>query len=335
MTVLGIDISHWQQSTPSLVGLGFVVVKVSEGTTEDPKHDYHSANVRRAGKMLMNYCFSRDDVSLDAQAEFFVKHADKDAIALAVDNEGPHSTTTAQTRYLINRIRAWDALIRGNSIRPVMLYMSESGFQEAGQDEHWVANWDRTPHHPYLIWQYHGGPLDKDRYEGTLSQLRVELAPIPFAPESDVQGEPTVKLAAADRAIRAEAGHGIFTTPAKNAANLIRNTKDGEVIDLIGSEGDGATGFQCVWLGDRAGYISNLDIAQFVASPPPVVDTTPYDQDDIDAQVNPLKAQVASLTTDLTKSQAALTKAQADLANAAKAERERIAQAEKDRINGI
>ena len=180
MTVLGVDVSHWQTSTPSLTGLGFVIVKASEGTTSDPKYAMHIANVKAAGKLAGAYHFARDDIDLDRQAAWFATHS-PGATFLAVDVEGTHATTTAQTRLLIERIRVHDTLGR-----QVGLYMSESGFQEAGQDFDWVANWSNTPHHPFLIWQYRGTPLDLDRYEGTLAQLRAALAPIPKAPDSGV-----------------------------------------------------------------------------------------------------------------------------------------------------
>ncbi len=260
MTVLGIDISHWQTTTPNLAGLGFVIVKASEGTTPDPMHATHMAKVKAAHKLLGAYCFARDDVSLDKQAAFFVAKAGSAPTFLAVDNEGAHATSTARTAYLISRIRFHDTLHR-----QVGLYMSESGFQEAGQDFDWVANWANKPHRPYLLWQYRGSPLDLDRYEGTVAQLKAALAPslIPSAPPSDTGGK--VELAKANRAVKAEGGHGIFSKPVKNAALAIDpGTEPGKVYPLIGNQ----DGFQCVWLGTRAGFIANADITEFLNMPP-------------------------------------------------------------------
>jgi len=216
VTVLGVDVSHWQTSTPSLTGLGFVIVKASEGTTSDPKYAMHIANVKAAGKLAGAYHFARDDIDLDRQAAWFATHS-PGATFLAVDVEGTHATTTAQTRLLIERIRVHDTLGR-----QVGLYMSESGFQEAGQDFDWVANWSNTPHHPFLIWQYRGSPLDQDRYEGTLAQLRAALAPIPKAPDSGVEPVTTRATtltywkranAKASRPVRDKGGTVIHTTP--------------------------------------------------------------------------------------------------------------------------
>ncbi len=79
---------------------------------------------------------------------------------------------------------------------------------------------------------------------------------------SDTGGH--VELANANRAVKAEGGHGIFSKPVKDAALTIQpGTEAGKVYPLIGNQDD----FQCVWLGTRAGFIANADITEFLDMP--------------------------------------------------------------------
>lgn len=162
----GIDISHWQATTPPLAGLAFVFVKASEGLAPDPAYGRHAAAVTAAGLVLGAYCFARDDVSINGQAAAFVRRA-TGAEILAVDVEGGHGTDRAQTAALISSVKSFDPLHR-----PVGLYVSESAFFEAGQDFDWVAHWRvAAPARHWTFHQYRGAPLDLDRYNGTLTQL--------------------------------------------------------------------------------------------------------------------------------------------------------------------
>jgi hypothetical protein len=274
MTVLGSDFSHWQTSTPSLAGLGFVIVKASEGTTADPMYLTHMAKVRSSGKLPGAYCFSRNDVSLDAQAKFFVNHA-QGAAFLAVDNEARYATPQDRTAYLINRIRWHDPLGR-----LVGLYMSESGFQSAGQDFDWVANWIRTPHHPYLIWQYRGSPLDLDRYEGTLAQLKDALAPIPDAPPSDIGGSVNSYNIIHDVLARVDAGAYLHVDSdmVADAAN-VKVPAGGWELPLSGN--DTAGKFRIVEYKGKAWWIYWDAVGSMRPTPEPV-DPTPFDQQDLD-----------------------------------------------------
>ena len=73
-----------------------------------------------------------------------------------------------------------------------------------------------------------------------------------------------MELANANRAVKAEGGHGIFSKPVKDAALAIQpGTEAGKVYPLIGNQ----DGFQCVWLGTRAGFIADADITEFLDMP--------------------------------------------------------------------
>lgn len=163
MTLRGIDVSHWQATTPSLTGLSFLIAKATEGTTRDPAFGMHIANARRAGLIPGAYHFARDDVQIAAQVNAFLA-ATADVPWIAFDVEGPHAWSLAQTRQAV-------ALVH-EAGREVGLYMSESAFYEANQDWDWVANWSHEPARHYDVWQHRGSPLDLDRFEGTLAELR-------------------------------------------------------------------------------------------------------------------------------------------------------------------
>lgn len=196
------------------------MVKASEGLTADSMYVRHVAKAKAASLLVGAYCFARNDVGLDDQAAFFASHS-PGATFLAVDVEGAHATSLEQTQYLIERIRLHDALNR-----KILLYMSESGFyRDAGQDDNWIANWSGTPHLPYLLWQYRGSPLDLDRYEGTLAQLKLELAPIPVAPPSDV--ETNMDVVQPGKKLTAWGGRAILSQPILDAKYLLRNTNTG------------------------------------------------------------------------------------------------------------
>jgi hypothetical protein len=99
---------------------------------------------------------------------------------LAVDNEGSHALTKAQATFLIAKVKALDP-------RPVGLYMSASVFFNAGQDFDWIADY-RTgvPHtKPGTFHQYRGSPLDLDRYNGTLAELKALAGALPDSSTGD------------------------------------------------------------------------------------------------------------------------------------------------------
>lgn len=75
MTVKGIDVASYQSTTYGTTGLGFVVVKATEGTNYvSPKHDAQVAHGRAKGLVIGHYHFVRAG-SMSAQAEYFHLHA--------------------------------------------------------------------------------------------------------------------------------------------------------------------------------------------------------------------------------------------------------------------
>ncbi|BBB00566.1 putative hydrolase [Actinacidiphila reveromycinica] len=109
MTVNGIDVASYQTSTFSTSGLGFVMVKATEGTSYiNPKHTAQVAHARAAGVTVGHYHFARPG-SMSAQVAYFLQHAaaapgdvlaldwedtgvsgaDKDAFIKALQKESP------------------------------------------------------------------------------------------------------------------------------------------------------------------------------------------------------------------------------------------------------
>lgn len=300
MTLEGIDVSHWQSRTPSLTGKSFLIAKANEGGTPDSTFGMHVANAKAAGLVTGAYCFNRADLPIDYQVQTFIRVAlgKVDLYAVDVEEEsiaGSQRFSVAQARYFMERFRFLsDGL-------PIGLYISRSPYQSLGYaaanpDWLWLAEYGvPQPTLKCDIWQYTStnGKLDKDRFEGTRDEL-LALGEPP-APPSDV--ETPMQLAGANRAVKLEGGHGIFTTPQKDAADLIRNTTANEVLSLIGNESD----FQCVWLGNRGGYVSDEDVLAFLT---------------LDAPADPclaVKAELTKTKADLAVADARIIKAIEDL----------------------
>jgi len=161
----GIDISKWQEQTPSLAGKSFVFIRASIGIMTDERYSQHYQNVREAGLVVGAYHFNATELSVKEQVETFLAKA-KDADILALDVEGPEMQfTDAQARSFIYQVH--------QAGRKIGLYHSLSGYpRDLGQDFRWVAAWRVIP--PDInwdFWQYRGSPLDLDKFDGTLEQL--------------------------------------------------------------------------------------------------------------------------------------------------------------------
>jgi hypothetical protein len=182
MTVELIDISHHQSTTPGLSGLGGVIARVCYGSGRDTMFTVHAAAVRARNLLLGAYCFGRNPIysgdPIRAQVATFLRvGGDADFWALDVEKDGSlPRMSNAQAREFIDRVQ--------QTGRDPGLYMSEAVFQQTlGQAWNWVANWSREPGIPYRFWQYHGGPIDRNRFPGTLAQLRALVTKTPEPPE--------------------------------------------------------------------------------------------------------------------------------------------------------
>jgi lysozyme len=175
MTVAGIDISHWQSTTPPLNGLGFVFVRATYGAYRDGLYAMHADAVRRAGLVLGAYIFGRATPVADQVAAFLGVGGEADLLVLDLERD-----TTASSSMSLDQARSFIAAIHARG-RRIGLYHSESGFAELGQDFDWVANWSREPTRHWDFWQYQGSPLDRDLFHGSTTELRALVSP-PTAP---------------------------------------------------------------------------------------------------------------------------------------------------------
>lgn len=183
MTIKGIDLSHHQDRTPSLAGLGFVFVRATYGGSPDGRYARHVAAARAAGLVVGAYHFGVGgaQASVTAQVDAFLATA-KDADVLALDLErnvlrggriGPTMTR--------DEAKAFIAAVHARDPRKILLYHSRSGFPNLGQDGNWIAQWGGTPPKgiPWAFWQYRGSPLDLNLFNGDRATLLRLIGPDP------------------------------------------------------------------------------------------------------------------------------------------------------------
>lgn len=189
----GIDVSHYQTTTPNLTGLDFVFVKATDGLGKDPLYDMHCSNVLKAGKVLGAYAFGYNlspTFSAEQQAVAFLAFANNTEL-LALDLESSKSPmSNAQAKAFIAYVHT-----KG---RKIGLYAGDSSFPDLGQDWNWVANWSHTPAHAWTFWQKQGSPLDTDVFNGDLTALlalagKDDMPGLKFNIVSDEHGRLTVQ----------------------------------------------------------------------------------------------------------------------------------------------
>jgi hypothetical protein len=308
----GIDISHWQATTPDLTGRAFVFARATYGTSPDGRYAMHAANVRAAGRVLGAYHFARPITTGDSVAEqvaaFLAAGSGADLFALDRERDGDNGTMTqADARAFIAAVQATG--------RRIGLYASESAFADLGQDWDWVANWSREPARHWDFWQYRGSPLDLDRFAGTLADLRAlgqettMTYPVPKVPSlGDVAAG--VRLYAALSLVPDSdpATGDIIIDPARSMPYLGQPSAAAKVVEYVNAAG--------VHSG-KAYFVKTAEVTNIRAVP----DMTPFDQADIDAVAGPLRsalaaanASVVALTVQRDAARADLGRAQATVA---------------------
>lgn len=187
MSLLGVDISKWQNVGAGDEAPDFVIVKATEGAGEvDFRCDAHFQRALSQGKKLGFYHFARPDLNgAKEEARFFVDNC-KNYFGHAtpfLDWEQPH------TQWNVGWAKEWlDEVQRLTGIKP-MIYMSASivnGYDwssVAGADYGlWIAGYPvgedswNIPDFPYgtgawagaAMWQFtnSAGRLDKDIFYG-------------------------------------------------------------------------------------------------------------------------------------------------------------------------
>lgn len=166
MTVLGIDIASYQNTTFNTTGLGFFFVKATEGTGYiNPKHDAQVAYGRSHGLIPGHYHFQRPG-SPTAQAAYFLQHARPQAgDLLACDWEDQGVSDDAKDQF-IRAVRAAQphlkTLLYCN--RDFWLNRDRTGFYGDGL---WIADPEAAVGHPrvqapWTLHQYGIQGTDRD-----------------------------------------------------------------------------------------------------------------------------------------------------------------------------
>lgn len=310
----GIDVSHWQTLTDwSPTGLSFVIAKFSEGTTKDAMYSKHVAKARASGLVVGAYAFNRDDVDINAQATTFAESS-ATADLFFIDVEGEYAFSISQTKQFMDKFRS----LTGKRIG---MYHSESGYFNAGQDYDWVAHWGvSSPSRSWDFHQYRGSPLDLDQYNGTAADLAAFVAAMNnggstvnafTVPEDSTQVNVTTGSWLYDNSDLASSAGNIKLDPGRYLGYVgqFSTSPDIRIVAYEPVAGDVNTT-------SKAMFTARASISSFRKTP----DTTPYDQEDIDAAVTeataPLKeavAKQAAIIVDMKNEIAALNEEVADL----------------------
>lgn len=275
MSVEGIDVSKWQSTTPNLAGLSFLFARASIGTETDEKYAMHIANARQAGLLVGAYHFNHGPISVASQVQAFLAAAG-DVDFYALDVEGAYAFSLAQSKDFIARVQATG--------RKIGMYHSASGFPDAGQDYDWIAKWSTTPpSRAWTFWQYRGSPLDLDRFDGTLAQLRA------LARHTE-DGMKFIK-AVSGKVLRLPAGTDLFNFEGARETE-VPATPASRIYPFIGSV-DGVAGQNAILVPTGSVYVDGatrptwlLAKAGTIEDAPAVIppeDTSPFTQADIDA----------------------------------------------------
>lgn len=174
MTLTGVDVSRWQQTSPPFANYEFMFARATFGLKVDTMFATHIANAKKAKIITGAYHFLYGSSvgTPEAQADLFIAHALlQGADIWALDWEPSQAPATkAEAKRFIARVHA--------SGYKIGLYASAAGFDfNLGQDFDWIAAWDSQvfPAHAEF-WQYRGSPLDLDKFNGTYEELRALAA---------------------------------------------------------------------------------------------------------------------------------------------------------------
>jgi hypothetical protein len=163
----GIDVASYQSSTPDYSGQDFVIVKATEGTGYvNPKHAAQVTAARSKGLVVGHYHFVKGD-GMDAQADYFLKHAAPQTDEfLVLDWESPDVTTAEKDEWL--RHLKSKAAGRKVGLYCNLDYWKRRDTSSFAGDFLWIADPDAPAGHPrithpWLIHQYSdAGGVDRN-----------------------------------------------------------------------------------------------------------------------------------------------------------------------------
>jgi hypothetical protein len=164
MSLLVLDVSHWQSTTPNLDGVSGLIARASIGTQTDEMYDTHIRHAEAQGKVTGSYHFSDNGSTAKDQLRVYLAKSGPSGIKV-LDVEGARRMSEAQGRYFIAGLQ--------DAGHKAVMYASDSGFPYWGQDYNWVASYSYKPSRTMVMWQYgpyHG--VDGNQFFGTLDDLR-------------------------------------------------------------------------------------------------------------------------------------------------------------------
>jgi lysozyme len=196
-TTKGIDVSKWQGTINwtkvKAAGIEFAFIRVSDGNnTTDPKFAANWAGAKSAGLVRGAYQFFRPTQNVAAQAQKMIaaigarQPGDLPPVMDAEDDGGLSPATVA------TRIRAWVTQVEAaTGVRPIVytgkyFWRDEVGGPSFAPSVLWIAQYTSlcpdipAPWTRWTFWQHtdHGtvngisGPVDMNRYNGSLAELR-------------------------------------------------------------------------------------------------------------------------------------------------------------------
>jgi GH25 family lysozyme M1 (1,4-beta-N-acetylmuramidase) len=186
MTILGLDVSHW--NTPDWTswfanGYRFAFLKCTEGITwKDLRYQAHERDATDAGFKVAPYHYFRAQWPGLPQAQHFFANAGRDDMPPAVDIERTNNLGFTQALFASRLKEFLDEAERLFGRRPI-IYTSKSMWEQLIGSVPWAADYDLWVAHyttgpaPLLptdwagqgwkVWQYTSFQLDQNRFNGS------------------------------------------------------------------------------------------------------------------------------------------------------------------------
>ena len=221
-TVKGIDVSKWQETinwtSVKNAGIGFAFIRLSDGANyKDAKFATNWAGAKAAGIIRGAYQFFRPSQNVTTQADMMIaaigtyQPGDLPPVIDVEDAAGLAPSTVA------NRVRQWvDRVQAALGVQPIVYTGKYFWRDEVGSPSSfapnalWIAQYTSlcpdlpAPWSKWTFWQYTDkgsvagvpGPVDTDRFNGTMAQLQAfahatPLAPIAFQWQRNTNGSYT------------------------------------------------------------------------------------------------------------------------------------------------
>lgn len=171
MGVLGIDVSSYQDTQPSVNGLSFVFAKVTEGLSYvNPKWQTQIQTARDSNLVLGLYHYPHIHNDPVAEADYFLSQfTNEPGYILILDWEAYGQSVTHDQ--LVSYKNAWISHVKSKCPNnPVIVYMNEDYLNNYDDGNHgdglWIATAGKPAGSPgvngWIVHQYSDSPIDSD-----------------------------------------------------------------------------------------------------------------------------------------------------------------------------